>query len=177
VIGIFSDMVNNCMEIFTDKFTPYGTDFEESLSNLEKVLKICRQSHLSLSTENFHMMMREGVVLGHFIFHAGIQVDPAKIQVILDIPTPSTQKEVRSFLGHAGYYRRFIKNFSKLASPLFFLLTKDFDFRWIDNCELSFADLKEKLFTAPILRGPNWDLPFYISSYTSNTAIGAVLGK
>jgi hypothetical protein len=92
------------------------------------------------------MMMSEGVVLGHFISYAGIQVDPAKIQVILDIPTPSTQKEVRSFLGHAGYYRRFIKKNSKLASPLFFLLTKDVDFRWTDNCELSFADLKQKLF-------------------------------
>jgi hypothetical protein len=150
---------------------------KNALSNLEKVLKRCRQSHLSLSTEKCHMMMREGVVLGHFISYAGIQVDPAKIQVILDIPTPSTQKEVRIFLGHAGYYRRFIKNFSKLASPLFFLLTKDVDFHWTDNCELSFADLKQKLSTAPILRGPNWALPFHISSDASDTAIGAVLGK
>jgi hypothetical protein len=143
VIGIFSDMVNDCMEIFMDDFTPYGIDFDEALANLEKVLKRCIQSHLSLSTEKCHMMMSEGVVLGHFISYAGIQVDPAKIQVILDIPTPSTQKEVRSFLGHAGYYRRFIKKNSKLASPLFFLLTKDVDFRWTDNCELSFTDLKQ----------------------------------
>jgi len=82
-----------------DEFTPYGTDFEETLSNLEKVLKICIQSHLSLSREKCHMMMSEGMVLGHFISSAGIQVD---------IPTPSTQKEVRIFLGHSGYYRRFI---------------------------------------------------------------------
>jgi transposase InsO family protein len=177
VIGIFSDMVNDCMEIFMDDFTPYGTDFEDALSNLEKVLKRCKQSHLSLSTEKCHMMMREGVVLGHFISYAGIQVDPAKIQVILDIPTPSTQKEVRSFLGHAGYYRRFIKKFSKLASPLFFLLTKDVNFRWTDDCALSFADLKQRLSTAPILRGPNWALPFHISSDASDTAIGAVLGQ
>jgi hypothetical protein len=72
VIGIFSDMVNDCMEIFMDDFTPYGTDFEDALSNLEKVLKRCKQSHLSLSTEKFYMMMREGVVLGHFISYAGI---------------------------------------------------------------------------------------------------------
>jgi hypothetical protein len=102
------------------------------------------------------MMMCKGVVLGHFISYAGIQVDPAKIQVILDIPTPSTQKEVRSFLGHAGYYRRFIKKFSKLASPLFFLLTKDVNFHWTDDCELSFADLKQRLSTTPILRGPHF---------------------
>jgi hypothetical protein len=95
----------------------------------------------------------------------------------LDIPTPSTQKEVRSFLVHDGYYRRFIKNFSKLASPLFFLLTKDVDFHWTNNCELSFVDLKHKLSTTPILRGPNWALPFHISSDASGTVIGAVLGQ
>jgi hypothetical protein len=95
----------------------------------------------------------------------------------LDIPTPLTQKEVRSFLGHASYYRRFIKKNSKLASPLFFLLTKDVDFRWTSNCEFSFTDLKQKLSTTLILRGPNWALPFHNSSDASDTAIGAVLGK
>jgi hypothetical protein len=95
----------------------------------------------------------------------------------LDIPTPSTQKEVRIFLGHAGYYRRLIKKNTKLSSPLFFLLTKDVDFSWTDNCELSFADLKQKLSTAPIFRGPNWALPFHIYSYASDTTTGAMLGK
>jgi hypothetical protein len=95
----------------------------------------------------------------------------------LDIPTPSTQKEVRRFLRHARYYRRFIKKKSKLASPLFFLLTKDVDFSWTDNCEFYFADLKHKLSTSPILRGPNWALPFHISSDASDTAISTVLGK
>jgi hypothetical protein len=90
VIGIFSDMVNDCMEIFMDDFTPYRTDFDEALANLEKVLKICIQSHISLSTKKCDMMMSEGVVLGHFISYEGIQLDPDKIQVILDIPTPST---------------------------------------------------------------------------------------
>jgi hypothetical protein len=125
-----------------DDFTPYGIDFNEALSNPKKVLKICIQPHLSLSIEKFHIMMSEGVLLGHFISSVGIQVDPTKIQVILDIPTPSTLKEVRSFLGHARYYRRFIKKNSKLASLLFFILTKDVHFRWTDNCELSFAYLK-----------------------------------
>ena len=80
------------------------------------------------------MMMSEGVVLGHFIFADGIQVDPSKIKVIKNIPTPTTQNEVRSFLGHAGYYRRFIENFSKLASPLFSLLMKDVQFTWNEAC-------------------------------------------
>ena len=75
-------------------FTPYGKYFEEALENLKKVLTCCEQTQLSLSTEKFYMMMSEGVVLGHFIFVNGIQVDPSKIKVIKNIPTPATQKEV-----------------------------------------------------------------------------------
>ena len=132
VIGIFSEMVNDRMDIFMDDFNPYGSDFEEAPENLEKVLTRYEQTQLSLSTEKCHMMMSEGVVLGHFIFANGIQVNPFKIRVIENTPTPGTQKEVHSFLGHAGYYRRFIENFSKLASPLFTLLMKDVQFDWND---------------------------------------------
>ena len=102
-------------------------------------------------------------------------MDPSKIKVIKNIPTPATQKEVRSFLGHAGYYRRFIENFSKLASPLFSLLMKDVQFVWSEACQTAFVKLKEKLSTTPILRGPNWSLPFHISSDASDITIGAVL--
>ena len=123
------------------------------------------------------MMMSEGVVLGHFISTDGIQVDPSKIKVIKNIPTPSTQKEVWSFLGNNGYYRIFIENFSKLASPLFSLLMKDVQFVWNEACQTAFVKLKEKLSIAPILRGPNWTLPFHISLDASDTAIGVVLGQ
>ena len=122
------------------------------------------------------MMMSEGVVLGHFIFANGIQADPSKIRLIENIPTPRTQKDVRIFLGHAGYYRRFIEFFSKLASPLFTLLMKDVQFIWNDACQTTFTELKKRLFTDPILRGPNCALPFHIYSDASDTAIGVVLG-
>jgi hypothetical protein len=177
VLGIFSDMLNDSMEIFMDDFTPYGVSFQEALENLEKVLKRCIQAQLSLSTEKCHMMMSEGVVLGHFISSQGIQVDPSKIQVIKNLPTPKTQTEVRSFLGHVGYYRRFIKNFSKIASPLFVLMMKNVEFKWTKFCQEAFSTLKHQLSTAPILRGPDWTLPFHISSDASDTAIGAVLGQ
>ena len=94
VIGIFSELVNESMEIFMDDFTPYGKYFEEALKNLEKVLTRYEQTQISLSTGKFYMMMSEGVVLGHFISVDGIQVDPSKIKVIKNIPTPATQKEV-----------------------------------------------------------------------------------
>ena len=87
------------------------------------------------------------------------------------------QTDVRSFLGHVGYYRRFIKDFSKIASPLFVLIMKNVEFKWIDACQKAFDELKHQLSTAPIQRGPDWALPFHISFDASDTAIGAVLGQ
>jgi hypothetical protein len=92
-------MVNDSLDIYMDYFMPYGDTFDMALDNLEKVLKHCKQTHLSLSTEKCHMMMDEGVVLGHYIYSAGIQVDPTKIEVILKIPPPKSEKEVCSLLG------------------------------------------------------------------------------
>jgi len=92
----------------------------------------------------------------------GIKVDPTKIEVISNLPVPKTQKDVKSFLGHASYYRRFIENFIKIASPLFKLLTKDNDFFWNIPCQTTFETLKEKIYVALVLRGPNWSLLSYI---------------
>jgi len=160
-----------------DDFTPNGDAFETTLVNLEKVLERCVQTNVALSTEKCHMMMTEGIVLGHYIFIDGIKVDPAKMEVILRIPTPKTQKEVRSFLGHARYYKRFIDFFSRIASPLFSLLMKDVDFLWIRKCEQAFLKLRRCVLAAPVLRGPNWELPFHIAMDASDIAVGAVLGQ
>ena len=92
-----------------DDFTPYGNSFEEGLENLEKVLKICKKTHVSLSTVKFHMMREEGIVLGHFLLVVGIQVDLAKVEVILNFPVPKTPTQVRSFIGCASYYKRFVE--------------------------------------------------------------------
>eukprot|EP00253_Pinus_taeda_P016153 PITA_16153 len=120
--------------------------------------------------------MTEGLILGHYISAAGIQVDPAKIQILLLIPTPTTQTEVRSFLGFSGYYRRFIEHYSRIAAPLY-ALTGNVDFLWTEKCDQAFKELKKLLSIALVLRGPNWNLPFQISSDASDTAIGAVLGQ
>jgi hypothetical protein len=125
VLGVFSDLIHDCVEVYMDDFTVYGNTFEEALSNLEKVLIRCQESNLSLSHEKCKMLLTEGIVLGHHLSAEGIKVDPAKIEVIVNLPSPKTQKDVRRFLGHAGYYRRFIENFTKVASPMFKLLTKD----------------------------------------------------
>jgi hypothetical protein len=121
-------LVHDTIEIYMDDFTPYGNSFQESLTNLENVLKRCEEMNLSLSNEKCNMLMSEGIVLGHHISSRGIEVDQAKVNIIKYLPKPQKKKYVRSFLGHAGYYQRFIKYFSKLASPLFTLLSKDIDF-------------------------------------------------
>jgi len=89
----------------------------------------------------------------------------------------TNKKEVRSFLGHVGYYRRFVENFTRLPSPLFKLLTKESEFHWNDECQVAFDTLKEKLSSALVLRGPDWKLPFHISTDAFDPSIGVVLGQ
>jgi hypothetical protein len=125
------------------------------LTSLEKVLIRCKETNLSLSNEKSKMMLTEGIVLGHHISGFGMRVDPAKIHIITQIRIPSSQKEFHSFLGHPGYYRRFIRNFTSLATSLLKLLSKEAEFNWDDECQISFEILKQKLPTTPILRGPN----------------------
>nr|GEY58699.1 reverse transcriptase domain-containing protein [Tanacetum cinerariifolium] len=118
-----------------------------------------------------------GIVLGHKISKKGIEVDKAKIEVISKLPHPTTIKGIRSFLGHAGFYRRFIKDFSKVSRPMTHLLEKNTLFVFSNNCVQAFQTLKEKLTEAPILIAPNWDQPFELMCDASDFAIGAVLGQ
>ncbi|GJY14208.1 reverse transcriptase domain-containing protein [Tanacetum coccineum] len=122
-------------------------------------------------------MCREGIVLGHKISKSGIEVDRAKVDVIAKLPHPTTVKGVRSFLGHAGFYRRFIQDFSKIARPMTHLLEKETPFVFSKDCIDAFETLKKKLTEAPILVVPDWNLPFELMCDASDFAIGAVLGQ
>jgi hypothetical protein len=105
---IFSDLVEKVMEVFMDDFSIYGKTFEDCLKNLDKVLRRCQEADLVLNWEKCHFMVREGIVLGHKISEKGIKVDKAKIEIIEQLPPPTNVKGIHSFLGHAGFYRRFI---------------------------------------------------------------------
>ncbi|RVW44183.1 Transposon Ty3-G Gag-Pol polyprotein [Vitis vinifera] len=133
MLSIFSDMVERIMEVFMDDITVYGGTFEECLVNLEAVLHRCIEKDLVLNWEKCHFMVRQGIVLGHIISEKGIEVDKAKVELIVKLPSPTTVKGVRQFLGHAGFYRRFIKGFSSLSKPLCELLAKDAKFIWDEN--------------------------------------------
>ena len=122
-------------------------------------------------------MVQQRIVLGHIISKQDIEVDKAKVELIVKLPSLTNVKGVRQFLGHAGFYRRFIKDFSKLARPFCELLVKDAKFIWDDRCQRSFEELKLFLTIAPIVRAPNWQLPFEVMCDASDFAIGAVLGQ
>uniref|UniRef100_A0A2N9GY26 Integrase catalytic domain-containing protein n=1 Tax=Fagus sylvatica TaxID=28930 RepID=A0A2N9GY26_FAGSY len=132
---------------------------------------------LVLNWEKCHFMVTSGIVLGHVVSSKGIEVDKAKVDLILNLPTPKTVRDVRSFLGHAGFYRRFIKDFSAISRPLCNLLLKESTFEWTESCEVAFKKLVQLLTSAPIMQAPDWSLPFEIMCDASDYAVGAVLGQ
>ncbi|GKA01558.1 reverse transcriptase domain-containing protein [Tanacetum coccineum] len=139
---IFQDMIKKMMEVFMDDFS-----------------------------EKSHFMVKEGIVLGHKISKNGIEVNKAKVYVIAKLPHPTTVKGVRSFLSYAGFYRRFIKDFSKISQPMTHLLEKNTPFIFSNECIQAFEMLKKKLTEAPILIAPDWDLPFELMCDASDFAI------
>ncbi|GJX66139.1 reverse transcriptase domain-containing protein [Tanacetum coccineum] len=138
MLAIFHDMVEKTMEVFMDDFSVFGNSFQNCLSRLDHMLQRCEDTNLSLNWEKSHFMVKEGIVLGHKISKKGIEVDKAKIDVIAKLPHPTTVKGIRSFLGHAGFYRRFIQDFSKISRPMTHLLEKNTPFIFSDDCIRAF---------------------------------------
>nr|GEX18898.1 reverse transcriptase domain-containing protein [Tanacetum cinerariifolium] len=160
MMSIFYDMIEKTMEVLMDDFLVFGDSFSSCLINLDKMLERCEETNLVLNWEKCHFMCREGIVLGHKISKSGIKVDRAKVDVITKLPHPTTVKGVRSFLGHAGLYRRFIQDFLKIARPMTHLLEKETPFVFSKECVDAFNILEKKLTEAQILVVPDWNLPF-----------------
>ncbi|GJW40925.1 reverse transcriptase domain-containing protein [Tanacetum coccineum] len=155
MMAIFHDMIEKTMEVFMDDFSVFGNSFGNYLSRVDKMLQQCEDTNLCLNWEKSHFMVKEGIVLGHKISKNGIEVDKAKVNVIAKLPHPTTVKGVRSFLGHAGFYQRFIKDFSKISRPMTHLLEKNTPFIFSNECIQAFETLKKKLTEAPILIAPD----------------------
>ena len=147
----FAEFMEKSIELFMDDFSVFGDSFQRWLINLDVVLKRCDQTNLVLNWEKCHFMVTEGIVLGHKISSKGIEVDKAKVEVIEKLPPPSNVKGIRSFSGHAGFYRRFIKDFSKIAKPLSNLLVKDTPFEMNSKCLQVFYVLKKSLISTPVI--------------------------
>nr|GEU67003.1 DNA-directed DNA polymerase [Tanacetum cinerariifolium] len=173
MIAIFYDMIEKTIEVFMDDFSVFEDSFSSCLSNLDKMLKRCEDTNLVLNWEKCHFMCKEGIILGHKNSKSGIEVDRAKVDVIAKLHHPTTVKGVRIFLGHVGFYRRFIQDFSKIARTMTHLLEKETPFVFSKDCIDAFETLKKKLIEAPILVVPDWNLPFELMCDTSDFAIGA----
>ena len=132
-MSIFSDMIEKIMEVFKDDFSISGTTFDHCLENLDRVLQRCQENDLIVNWEKCQFMVREGIILGHLVSERGIEADKTKIEVIEQLLPPINVKGIRSFLGHAGFYRRFIANFSQIARPLTSLLDKDIPYQFTDE--------------------------------------------
>ncbi|CAA6674528.1 unnamed protein product [Spirodela intermedia] len=159
MMSIFTKMIGDFLEVFIEDFSVFDDSFDICLNNLKKVLKRCEETNLVLSWEK------------------GLEVDRAKIDIISKMKPPNSVKQIRSFLGHAGYYRKFIQDFLKISKPLTMLLSKDVPFNFDEKCFESFSEIKRLLTEAPILQAPDWSLPFEIMCDASNYAVGAVLGQ
>ena len=177
MMSIFSEFLEKFLEVFMDDFTIHGDTFDQCLENLKLVLQRCIESNLVLKTEKCHFMVEQGIVLGHVISRRGIEVDKAKVNIIQSLSYPKTVREVHSFLGHAGFCRRFIEGFSKIHVCLCRLLQKYVEFNFNEECKKALDELKNRLISAAIVQPPNWSLPFEIMCDASDYAIVAVLGQ
>ncbi|KAM2230026.1 hypothetical protein ACFX1S_014482 [Malus domestica] len=177
MVSIFSDYVEKIIEVFMDDFSVFGDSFDNCLDNLTLILKRYVETNLVLNWEKFHFMVKQGIVLGHIVSEKRIEVDKSKIDLVRHLPSPTSIREVRSFLGHAGFYRHFIKDFSKISNPLCRLLQKDVPFKFDEECESTFNQLKEKLTSARIIVPPDWSLHFELMCDASDYALGTVLGQ
>nr|GEU71012.1 DNA-directed DNA polymerase [Tanacetum cinerariifolium] len=177
MMAIFHNMIKKTMEVFMDDFLVFGYSFSSCLSHLDTMLQWYEDTNLVLNWEKCHFMVKEGIVLGHKISKNRLEVDRAKVDVIAKLPYPTTVKGVRSFLGHAGFYRRFIQDFSKIGRPMTHLLEKETPFVFLKYCIDAFETRKKKLTKAPILVVLDWNLPFELMCDASDFAIDAVLGQ
>jgi hypothetical protein len=162
MMAVFSEFIKEIVEVFIDDFSVYGKTFVDCLANLDKVLMRCAEVDLVLNWEKCQFMIKQGIVLGNVISERGIEVDKAKVETVEQLPPPMDVKSLRSILGHVGFYRRFIKDFSKITKPLTHLLQKDVAFDFDEKCLAAFRTLKGALVSAPIIQPPDWIQPFEI---------------
>jgi len=172
---VFMEYLDKFVVVFIDDILVYSKDDQEHEEHLRLVLQKLRENQLYVKLSKCEFWLNEVSFLGHVIPDGGIAVDPGKVRDVLDWEPPQTVSEIRSFLGLAGYCHRFIENFSKIAKPLTSLLEKGMDFKWTDDCQNSFEELKKRLTTTPVLAMPDIHKNFDIYCDASRQGLGCVL--
>ncbi|XP_060959150.1 uncharacterized mitochondrial protein AtMg00860-like [Cannabis sativa] len=172
---VFKDFLDICVIVFIDDILVYSQSEEEHELHLQMVLQRLREHRLYAKFKKCEFWLSQVSFLGHIVSKDGIKVDPGKIESVRDWPRPKTVTEIRSFLGLAGYYRRFVEGFSKISMPLTELTKKNQRFIWSDKCEASFQELKQRLITAPVLALPSDEEKFVVYCDASKQGLGCVL--
>jgi hypothetical protein len=167
--SVFMDYLDTFVVVFIDDILVYSQNEQEHEEHLRKVLQRLRDYQLYAKLSKCEFWISEVLFLGHIINQEGLVVDPKKVAAILDWKAPKDARGIKSFIGMASYYRRFIEGFSKIAKPMTALLAKKVEFKWTPACQKSFETLKEKLTKAPVLILPDVHKSFSVycdASYT-----------
>jgi hypothetical protein len=173
--SVFMPELDKFVVVFIDNILIYSKSEEENAKTLRVILQWLRDHQLYAKFSKCAFWLKEVLFIGHIISTEGIVVDPSKVQEVLDWKSPRSVTQIRSFLRLAGYYRRFIPNFSKIAKPITQLLEKEAKFKWSPQSEEAFLTLKKLLTTAPILAQPDIEKSFDVYCDASGTGIGGVL--
>ena len=163
--------------IYIDDILVYSKSIDEHISHLEEIFRRLREADVKLNSNKCHFAKKEVLYLGHVITPEGIKPNPAKISVVKDFPVPRNLKELRNFLGLANYYRRFVKDFAKIANPLHELTCKRVKFCWTTSCAEAFDKLKRALVSAPVLVFPDFSKEFLLFVDACDTGIGMTLSQ
>ena len=172
---VFMPELDKFVVVFIDDILVYLENEEDHIEHLRVVLTKLREHKLYAKFSKCEFWLRKVPFLGHVLLENGISIDPSKVQEVMDWKALTLVHEVRSFLGLAGYYRRFILDFSKIAKPMTRLLQKDEKFVWTSECEAAFHTLRTLLTLAPILAQPDIEKPFDVFYDASGTSLGCVL--
>ena len=172
---VFMEFLDTFVVVFIEDILVYSKNEEEHKEHLRLVLEKLREHQLYAKFSKYEFWFKEVGLLGHVISGEGIAIDPTKVASISEWLAPTSVGEIRSFLGLAGYYWRFIENFSKIAKPMTELLKKDTKFKWTEDCEASFQELKKCLVTAPVLILPDIRKDFQVYCNASRRGLGGVL--
>ncbi|CAL1400329.1 unnamed protein product [Linum trigynum] len=172
---VFHEYLDKFVIVFIDDILIYSKSEEEHKTHLRIVLQILREKQLYAKFSKCEFWLKEVIFLGHVISGRGVEVDPKKVEAVVSWAPPKDVSELRSFLGMAGYYRRFVEGFSRIAAPLTKLLRKNTKYVWDESCQKSFDELKKRLTTAPVLALPSSQGEFVVYSDVSYQGLGCVL--
>ena len=176
VVEAFNEFLHKFLEAYFDDWTVFSL-LQNHIECLRLMLDKCRQCQISLNLKKFIFFSPFGVLLGHIVYKQGLLVDPYKVSIIVDLPPPTSFKQLRTALGHTGYYTKFIKGYAHITTPMENILKKHSQFQWTKECQQSFNTLKQKMVIVPILVFPDWSKEFHVHVDAYSIALGVVLAQ